>query len=228
MLKKNSSSLGKSHNWVIHKILSKHFRDNISYIQGKVLDIGCGEKPYLSLLEKIKPKKYIGINLPTDGYCKKMIDVFADATNLPFKDNAFDTIVSFQVLEHVPEPKSMLQEANRTLKQGGYLYASTPFIWPIHEAPNDYYRFTIYGLRYLFEKTGFEVVGIEANTGLWITMALRLNYFLLKIYKKFFLGRPFLRGIFWITQQLAELLDKIYKIEDATSTYTIIARKKIS
>lgn len=78
-------------------------------------------------------------------------DIVADVHDLPFKDNEFEIILCTEVLEHVIDPKQAILEMYRVLNSGGKLILTTRFLYPIHEAPNDYWRFTRYNLEYLFE-----------------------------------------------------------------------------
>jgi SAM-dependent methyltransferase len=70
---------------------------------------------------------------------------------LPFPDETFDYCVSDQVLEHVEgDPQRAIDESFRVLKRGGWAIHTTCLMNPIHAAPNDFWRFTPGGLRYLF------------------------------------------------------------------------------
>src|SRR5262249_35442045 len=138
-------------NWLIRE----NMRANANHISGRVLDVGCGLKPYAELFAT---DAYVGIELrPTR---EGIVDVLASALHLPFLDGAFDAVVSNQVLEHVPEPSQMLSEAFRVLRPGGYLLLTTPQTWGLHHVPHDYYRYTPFGLRYLAEKNGFQVAKV--------------------------------------------------------------------
>lgn len=90
-------------------------------------------------------------------------DIVGDVCAMSFPDNSWDVIVCLEVLEHVIEPWKAVEEMNRVLKPGGQLIMTTPFIYPVHDATHDYYRFTKHGLRYLLR--GFREVRItERNT----------------------------------------------------------------
>jgi len=153
------------------------------YASGDLLDIGCGTKPYQELFEV---DSYIGVDLPLSHDISRQdkkviarsraIDVHGSALALPFSDSAFQTVVSFQVLEHVPEPQQMLSEIARVLKEGGTLILSTPQMWHLHEAPHDYYRYTKYGLIYLFRQSRLKLVEITPIAGFWARVGLKLNY----------------------------------------------------
>ena len=130
---------------------------NAHEIKGRILDVGCGEKPYANLFAATE---YIGIDIEQSGHdhTRSDIDVFYDGLNIPFEDNSFDSIVCFEVLEHVFEPEKIIQEMYRVLKPGGKLMLTTPFIWNEHEIPYDYGRYTYFGLKHLFTKNEFNVV----------------------------------------------------------------------
>jgi len=98
------------------------------YAKGILLDLGCGGKPYEIIFSDIV-EEYIGIDLPPTKTSNKQIkkpDVYGSALKLPFKSESFDTILCTQVLEHVPEPKKLLEEAFRVLKGDGYLIMTAP------------------------------------------------------------------------------------------------------
>src|SRR5258705_3003446 len=104
-------------------------------------------------------------------------DIVADLNQrLPIPDGVADTVVSFQVLEHLNEPQTMLDEAHRILAPGGCLVLAVPFQWWVHEAPHDYFRYTRFGLRHLLTKAGFSDVVVQETSGFWTTWLLKLNY----------------------------------------------------
>jgi SAM-dependent methyltransferase len=76
-------------------------------------------------------------------------NIIGDAGRLPFHDQTFDTVVMLEILEHLPDPTIAIQEARRTLKKDGILILSAPFLYPIHDAPKDYQRWTRHGLEHL-------------------------------------------------------------------------------
>lgn len=130
-------------------------------VQGKVLDFGCGAKPYESLFPHAS--QYIGVDIKTSGHDHKnsKVDIFYDGATLPFEDGGFDGVVSFEVLEHVFNPVEVLAEIHRVLRPGGVLLLSVPFAWPEHEQPYDYARYTSFGLHHLLEHNGFAVRSLE-------------------------------------------------------------------
>jgi len=150
-------------------VIRRNLRLNASYARGQLLDIGCGSKPYQDLFTVAR---YTGVDLP--GTFQGAQDVYASGLALPFCSSVFDTVLSTEVLEHVPEPSQLLGEAYRVLRPGGYLLLTTPQTWGLHHVPYDYYRYTPFGLRYLAEKNGFKVIRIYPTTGFWVTFTQRL------------------------------------------------------
>jgi SAM-dependent methyltransferase len=128
-----------------------------------VLDAGAGEAPYRRLFAHahyetadfvaVKGKKY------------RQPDYVCDLAQIPVEDARFDHVILTQVLEHLPEPASVLAELNRVLKPGGTLWLTAPLFYAEHERPYDFYRYTRYGLRHLLESAGFAVREIEWMEG---------------------------------------------------------------
>ncbi len=79
-------------------------------------------------------------------------DMVGDAHALPFGDSEFTTILCTEVLEHLHSPWLAVAEMKRVLQPGGTLILTTRFVFPIHDTPHDYYRYTEYGLRHLFKE----------------------------------------------------------------------------
>lgn len=127
------------------------------YISGKILDVGCGQKPYKSLFSF---KEYIGMDVDQSGHSHKNedVDVFYDGKTFPFENESFDSAISNQVLEHIFNPDEHLKEINRVLRNGGKLLLSVPFVWDEHEQPYDYARYSSFGLEYLLKNNGFEII----------------------------------------------------------------------
>jgi len=80
------------------------------------------------------------------------VDCVGDGHNIPFLDNTFDSIICNAVLEHVHSPEQVVSEMIRVLKPGGKLYAEVPFIFFFHGYPNDFRRYTLEGMKYLFRQ----------------------------------------------------------------------------
>jgi SAM-dependent methyltransferase len=127
-----------------------------SSINGYLLDVGCGTKPYRSLF---KVKHYRGLDIDSpNSRARGVADDLYDGTQFPYTNRAFDSVLCNQVLEHVFNPDEFLTEINRVLKPGGILLLTVPFVWDEHEQPYDYARYTSFGLHALLEKNGFKII----------------------------------------------------------------------
>lgn len=126
-------------------------------IKGKVLDVGCGTKPYRHLFNV---EVYHGLEYSdsASGINGKLQDYVYDGHKFPFKNASYDCIISSEVLEHIFNPDEFLAEINRCMKKGGKLLLAVPFVWDEHEQSGDFARYTSFGLAHLLKKYGFEVV----------------------------------------------------------------------
>lgn len=123
---------------------------------GRLLDVGCGSKPYQLLFPEVE---YIGLDIDSDIARKRGVaDYFYDGSVFPFEAGSFESVLCNQVLEHVFNPDEFLLEINRVLKHGGRLLLTVPFVWDEHEQPFDYARYSTFGLRALLEKSGFKII----------------------------------------------------------------------
>lgn len=124
---------------------------------GRLLDFGCGSKPYISLF---KVDDYIGLDYENPGHPhdEEQIDIFYDGGKLPFKDAEFDYVLCTEVFEHLFDLDEKLMEFNRVLKSNGLMFVTCPFLWNEHEIPYDYARYTSFALNNKFKKSGFEVI----------------------------------------------------------------------
>lgn len=148
-------SVPVSHRTFLHTLmLETSLQQCGAYVKGTTLDVGCGRKPYEKTFFA-GAEKYVGLDYLTD---RSTPDVVGSATDIPLGDAGFDTVVSTEVLEHVPDPLKALREMHRVLKPGGYLILSTPMYWPRHEVPYDYFRYPYDGLLHLVKESGFELV----------------------------------------------------------------------
>ncbi len=211
------------HNFLIHRI-NRELVSSLPY-KGRVIDLGCGTASYKDDILKIADE-YIGVDWKNSMHDQSNVDIFADLIReLPFDDNYTDTVVSFQVLEHLPEPDFFLSECSRILRSGGTLFLTVPFMWQIHEEPHDYFRYTRYGLDYLLKKNGFTDIQIKEETGFWQMWLLRFNYHTASFACGYF--RYFWYVVWWLTQVIAPVMDKIDPNSGGihTAIYSVQARK---
>lgn len=150
-----------------------------TYTKGYLLDVGCGERPYRLVYEDLGEVS-IGTEVPWSLHGIADADVICYAERLPFPPESFDSILCTEVLEHTQHPFQVMYELSRVLKPGGYLFLSVPFIYPIHEAPNDHWRFATHRLALACRSAGLQPLYIRSKGGpalaflaLWINLTVR-------------------------------------------------------
>lgn len=141
------------------KITRKHLRPFLkNYATDQVvLEIGGGRVSTNHSYEDLFPNRHT-----YDVDPNRQPDTLGDAHDLPFKEESFNFILCTEVLEHLHTPHVAISEFSRVLKPGGMLVLTTRFVFPIHDAPHDYYRYTEYGLRHLFKD--WNIIELQAET----------------------------------------------------------------
>jgi SAM-dependent methyltransferase len=109
--------------------------------------------------------EYIALDYPLTGrdLYGAQPHVFGDAARLPFHDRCFDGVICLEVLEHVRDPEKVLAEIARVLRPGGRGWVSMPFLYPLHDAPFDFQRYTEYGLRRDVQRAGLHVTNLRKS-----------------------------------------------------------------
>jgi SAM-dependent methyltransferase len=201
---------------------------------GKILDVGCGNKPYENLFKN--KEKYFGIDFkdysinkdlqsgrPDYFFNKDYLKTF----RLPFPDNSFDHSVSFQVLEHHKRPQELIKEMLRITKKNGFILISVPFLGGIHEEPNDYQRFTRFGLIELFEQQNCKILKIIEEGSLISTISMLLNEYLNGFAAKnklCYMISVIIYPPFLALSYLSLLGDRIFKSKNIFFNYLILAK----
>lgn len=210
----------------------------LKYASGVLLDIGCGRMPYKKkFLTHVD--KYIGLDHPKVAKLYKgneKPDILADATDIPLPDKYCDTIICFQVLEHLPHPADAINKMSRVLKKNGTIIFSTIQLYPLHDKPHDYYRYTKYGLNNLLKQGGFVKIHHEEEGNVFVLMFQSFNIYLMFLLKniiKHDLGKLFavlIAPFFFTITTLINVITFPFLLLDKKSSFTIIhtvaARKK--
>lgn len=228
-LRTHRISLSHGHFLVYQAYLDDLFDCFKKYAQKKLLDIGCGNKPFQQILDPLV-EEYIGCDIVQSSENK--VDILCDATDIPLPDASFDTVVSTQLIEHIADYQLMINEAYRILKPGVFFIISGPMFWPLHEEPHDYFRFTKYGFHHVLTNAGFTIAEERANGGKWalagqaFIMALYPEINTLKSFKwKFFRVIYKLMGGIKTANQFFSALDKKYTDKTNTMNYVFVAKK---
>jgi SAM-dependent methyltransferase len=192
-----------------------------SSLTGRLLDLGCGNRPYRPLLRNVS--HYVPYDVTT---VDSKPEVVGQGGALPFASETFDTVLSTQVLEHVPEPGRMIAEIARVLKPAGRLLLSAPQAWRLHEQPHDYYRYTRYGLEHLLCQHGLRLISIEPQGGAWILVGQIVNNILWRApRRRFTAGWLVAMGMTLIINLFAVTLDRLHYDPDDTLNYVVLAER---
>lgn len=192
----------------------------------RVLDAGAGDCRHARLFAQAR---YFGTdNAVGDAvaYDYARLSFLSDLTRLPVRPGTLDAIVSVNVLEHVGDPAAVLAECHRALRPGGTLYLVAPQSWPVHQAPQDFQRFTQHGLARLLGGAGFTALEIDAVGGVFWNLGMRSLHLL-----TYFRGRAFplallLAPVFGFLLPLACFyLDRLDRAREDTLGYTVVARR---
>lgn len=134
-----------------------------------MLDAGAGEAPYRQLFAHCH---YMTADWPQSVHEGiQAVDISASLEHLPVSNGSFDAVLCTQVLEHVGEPLAILRELHRVLRPAGELWLTVPLVWPLHEEPYDFFRYTRHGRRHLLVQAGFSPLEVEARNGAFTTLA---------------------------------------------------------
>lgn len=178
--------------WQVKRFLSTYKTDE----RIRVLEIGAGGTDGLV---QFFP------NITTlDIEASKKPDVVGDAHKLPFSSESFDVIVCSEALEHFYNPFIAVAEMHRVLVPKGLVLVTTRFIFPVHDAPHDYFRYTPYGMRELFKH--FEVVEEEVESDAFGTVAILLQRIMFQTKLR---GGKFSKGLVYLLVLFINLLDPL-------------------
>jgi len=166
-----------SKNLTTSQLINRSFlRKEARKLKGNILDLGSGTGEYSLLMAKNPDNQVVAL----DGSEKLSVDlqkkvdqlkiknlkvIHSDAHQLPFEDNSFDSCFCNTVLEHVKDPEQIVKEVRRVLKPEGKLMISIPFLQEIHADPDDFQRYTPFGLQNLLRKNGFQIIKQHCDYG---------------------------------------------------------------
>jgi len=164
--------------YFIRNALYKKIKFHAPELSGRMMDFGCGSKPYKSLFTNVS--EYVGVDYASEGHShvNESIDVMYDGKTIPFVNEYFDSVFSSEVFEHIFNLEEILPEIKRVMKNGGKILITCPFVWNEHEVPVDYARYTQFALKHLLEKNGFKILILEKSGDFMMAInQMRMVYF---------------------------------------------------
>lgn len=212
---------------LVADLVAMFYSHNLQYhCNGDLLDLGCGKVPLFEAY-----KGYIKSNICVDWgnslHKNEYLDLEHDLTKtLPFNDAVFDTIILSDVLEHIPEPEKLFSEIERVLAVNGKLIMNVPFYYPLHEKPNDYYRYTEFALKRFVQNSNLRLLKLEAIGGVpeILTDMLAKTLLRIPIFGKWFSSfLQWLTSIF-ISTRIGKLISNRTK-NDFPLGYFLVAQK---
>jgi SAM-dependent methyltransferase len=196
------------------------------HAHGRLIDLGCGDSPFRDVL-LTRVTAYDSLDLFPEGRGLTYVADIQDMAAVP--DNAYDTALCLEVLEHVPDPFRAAREIARILAPGGVLIVSVPHLSRLHAEPHDYFRYTRYGLRRVLEQAGLEVIELRQRGAVFTFLGHQLSTLVLTLTW----GIPVLRRIAWFANRYAITracygLDRLLPKSDILAAgYTALARKPV-
>ena len=189
-------------------LLDEQIKKYSRHIRGRLLDVGAGSFSRYSKFFDVQ--EYIKMDVQPG----KNVDVVGRAENIPLEAESFDSLVCTQVLGDIKNPLEALKEFFRVLKPGGMVLLTESFINEMHDEPRDFWRFTKFGLEYLFQEAGFKIVGIDQRGGFFSVKAQNNIRYLINRFNLYAHGWAIaLSPFFRIYSETMFLLDKLDKSE---------------
>lgn len=150
-------------------------------------------------------------------------DIVGDICDHHFVEGSFDVVVLSEVLEHLHSPHRAIERIHASLRPGGVLLLTAPFLLPIHERPHDYFRYTRYGLELLLREFT-DVVVQERNS--WAD-AVNVIAPRLAVDERTSsrLAAPFFVLLGYAALPLVWLAGRLIRTDFATTGYVVFARK---
>jgi SAM-dependent methyltransferase len=146
-----------------------------------VLDIGCFDK----WTKQHCPSScnYVGLDYyeTAKHWYGTKPDIYGDALSLPIQPNSIDVVLLIDVLEHISDTDRLLGEIHNILKADGAVIISCPFLYPLHDEPRDFVRYTLHGFEELATRNGFSITSCGTFGSPVITSTLLFNVAMTKV-----------------------------------------------
>jgi len=180
---------------------------------GILLNIGCGNKIYQSFT--------LAKEIRLDLFFYSTLHIRSDAHILPFMNDLFEGVLMEEVLEHCHDPRDVIDEVFRTLKPGGRLILTVPFLFPIHDEPHDYYRFTEFGLQHLLRR--FSICSVTARQSGYASCVVLFERLIKE--KPWTYFAPIIVIMAYFALLLDPLMSRILRLKTYVSGYFVLAVK---
>jgi len=194
--------------YVARRSIINAIRWGLPRFTGRFLDVGCGRAPYMNFIKvKSQISEYVTLDIEGADYSHFKPDYIWDGKHMPFNADSFNTVMATEVLEHAPDPLSLLTSIHSILQKEGVFFFTTPFFWNLHEIPYDQFRYTPFALERLLKEAGFDHIEIYASGGWHSSFAQMLGLWL----RRSNLNETIRKSLSYFSKYLIRYLVKIDK-----------------
>lgn len=194
--------------WLVYRNDNEKILRLLSVVpnNGKILDIGCGSSRYWSLRPDLE---WVGLDVNPEANADIVIS--PDET-YPLGDESQDAVLMSFSIEHISNLNLLVKEINRVLKPNGIILIRCPFLYPLHDTPGDFYRFSSEGLDVVF--SDFTQISKSTSGNYFGSSAVNRNYFLSKFYENALEGRKvkWLRAFLFLPILLAIFVGNVLSL----------------
>ena len=151
---------------IVCSLTGKFYTHHIPlHVKGGLIDLGCGKAPLFGCYSRHSNTQHF---LDVEDRLEHASLNYKASLNEPLTcvQRTFDSAILSDVLEHLERPDVALPSIRKILNKHGVLILTVPFLYGIHEAPNDFRRFTRYGLNSELAHAGFTNIEVHALGGL--------------------------------------------------------------
>lgn len=215
--------------WLALHPLYRDLRQVLPTLEGTVLDVGCGDKPYASWLSD-RCTAHIGLDVVSG---PKVDHVIREGERWPLDDESCDAVLCTQVLEHARDLDNVLREITRVLRRQGTVVATVPFLFGVHGAPQDYRRFTDAGLQMLFPPSSYQILQVSREGAVGSTIGILALHWVdaaLDQTRKTRIVKALILPLFlvtcWIVNMLCVIVDALDRTQTSYGNVLVIARRR--
>lgn len=149
------------HQYLATYLLNRDLKRKFKTIKGKLLDVGCGMKPYKRYVDNTV--EYLGVDVYAESKADKLM---VNGREIPYEDNCFDWIISTNAIEHIPELDFVIDEIKRVSKSDAEFLITIPFMFHEHGKPYDFRRFSRFGIEEYFKSKDFLILDTKISGGI--------------------------------------------------------------
>jgi SAM-dependent methyltransferase len=152
-----------------------------------------------------------------------LVQFIADAHQIPLASGSVDAVLVQAVLQQVLDPGEVVSEIRRVLRNGGLVYAETPFLQQVNAGPYDFVRYTSSGHRYLFR--AFEEIAAGPVAGPGTQLLWSVDHIMRGLLRSELAGKLARLAFFWL-RYLDHLVPTAFAMDNASAYYFLGRRSE--